>query len=128
LAYPNVPTGALVNSEYLNAQRQGMSSLPIFVMSPLRGQLEQATRSVVNKLRMDGDETIFWINTSGWLNSDVEFEGREEDHDFFLDEGPRKEWRLTERGNRRVAMLLHLHVCRYLSLDTDKCAILSTDV
>jgi hypothetical protein len=96
-------------------------------MSPLQGQLEQATRSVVNKLRTDGDESIFWLNTSGWLNKDVEFEGGEEG-DFFLDEGLKKEWRLTVQGNRRVAMLLHLHVCRYLSLDPDRCAFLSTDV
>ncbi len=33
-------------------------------------------------------------------------------------------WRLTEYGNQRVAMFLHLHVCRYLAADGEQCAFL----
>lgn len=39
-----------------------------------------------------------------------------------------KQWRLTERGNQRVAILLHLHVCRYLARDAERCAFLPPEV
>lgn len=39
-----------------------------------------------------------------------------------------KQWRLTERGNQRAAILLHMHVCRYLALETDKCAFLPPEI
>jgi len=28
---------------------------------------------------------VFWLDTSGWLNTDIHFDGRPEDQDFFLD-------------------------------------------
>lgn len=58
---------------------------PIFLMRPFRGQLEQATRSVVDRLRYEGDNNVYWLDTSGWLNTDLDFEGKVEDRDFFLD-------------------------------------------
>lgn len=41
-----------------------------------------------------------------------------------IGEGDSKQWRLTERGNQRAAIMLHFHVCRYLSEEQDKCAFL----
>ena len=52
---------------------------PIYVMRPLRGQLEQATRWVVDRLRSEGHSSVFWLDTSGWLNTEADFEGSEED-------------------------------------------------
>jgi len=54
-------------------------------MRPFRGQFEQATHAVVERLRKEGDRSIFWLDTSGWLNTQVDFEGRAEEQDFFLD-------------------------------------------
>ena len=45
-----------------------------------------------------------------------------------LEVGPSKQWRLTELGNQRVAILLHMHVCRYLARDAEKCAFLPPEV
>jgi hypothetical protein len=44
--------------------------------------------------------------------------------DIAIEESSSKQWRLTERGNQRVAILLHMHVCRYLARDVEKCAFL----
>jgi hypothetical protein len=44
------------------------------------------------------------------------------------EERPSKQWRLTERGNQRVAILLHMHVCRYLARQVDKCAFLPPEI
>ena len=95
-------------------------------MRPLRGYLEHATQAVVDKLRADGDRSVFWLDTSGWLDMEAE---DEETGDFFLDETshPQK-MRLTEQGNQRVAIFLHTHVCRYLAKEGDKCAFLPQEV
>ena len=101
-------------------------AIPIFIMRPLRGQLEQATQNVVNKLRSEGDRSVFWLDTSGWLDTESV---DEEDSDFYLDKSatpPRM--RLTEHGNQRVAIFLHTHVCRYLASSGDKCAFLPQEV
>ena len=92
-------------------------------MRPYRGQLEHATQTVVNELRADGDKAVFWLDTSGWLDTSPE------SLDFFLDESilPGK-WRLTVQGNQRVAIFLHMHVCRYLAADDEKCAFLPPGV
>src|ERR1700709_1621488 len=81
LAYPAY--SVLDDTRYRHSPQN--AGPPIFVMRPLRGQLEQATRSVVDRLRSEGDESVFWLDTSGWLNTDIDFEGRVEDQDFFLD-------------------------------------------
>ena len=141
LAYPKY-SSSLLDTRY---STYSPSDIPIFVMRPFRGQLEQATHSVVDRLQNEGDKSTFWLDTSGWLNTDIDFERRPEDQDFFLDgmccfrmklqaltlcieESPTKEWRLTERANQRVAILLHMHVCRYLAQDVDKCAFLPPEV
>jgi hypothetical protein len=61
------------------------AGVPIFVMRPFRGQLEEATNNVVERLRRGGDRAIYWLDTSGWLNTEIDFNGRAEDQDFFLD-------------------------------------------
>ncbi|KAK8906323.1 hypothetical protein QC760_004915 [Botrytis cinerea] len=127
LAYPKYSGTMAEVSQYDYPQHRAVD-IPIFVMRPFRGQLEQATHSVVDRLQFEGDKSVFWLDTSGWLNTDINFEGRSEDQDFFLDEGsPRKEWRLTERGNQRVAILLHMHVCGYLAQEANKCAFLAPE-
>ena len=100
--------------------------IPIFIMRPLRGQLEHSTQNVVARLRADGDKAVFWLDTSGWLEVADESSGS---RDFFLDDAtlPPK-WRLTEQGNQRVAIFLHMHVCRYLAGEEEKCAFLPQEV
>ncbi|KAH8803904.1 hypothetical protein F5882DRAFT_425342 [Hyaloscypha sp. PMI_1271] len=127
LAYPKYSTPTVDSSRYVYSPQTG-AGIPIFIVRPFRGQLEQATHTVVDRLRRDGDKNLFWLDTSGWLNTEIHFDGRPEDQDFFLDESSSKQWRLTERGNQRVAILLHMHVCRYLARDVDKCAFLPPDI
>lgn len=128
LAYPKHP--AIVHSE--RAGHPGLVSsstpaaIPIFVMRPLRGQLEHATQNVVNKIRADGDKSVFWLDTSGWL--DTENEGLETEDMFFDETASPPKWRLTEQGNQRVAIFLHMHLCRYLAGEGEKCAFLPHEV
>ena len=96
-------------------------------MRPFQGQLEHATQSVVHRLRATGDKSVYWIDTSGWLQAD--FDPGAATQDFFLDaaaDPPR--WRLTEQANQRVAVFLHMHVCRYLARDGEECAFLAPEV
>ena len=127
LAYPKHP--AIVYSERTGSSNYPITapaSVPIFILRPLRGQVEHETQNVVSKLRADGDKAVFWLDTSGWL--DVDNEGTEVG-DFFLDESVApKKWRLTEQGNQRVAIFLHMHVCRYLAEAEEKCAFLPHEV
>lgn len=128
LAYPKHPS-------ILQSERTGIpgivpsmapAAIPIFVMRPLRGQLEEATQNAVAKLRADGDKAVFWLDTSGWLDTSID---DPEGPDFFYDDSvtPPK-WRLTVQGNQRVAIFLHMHVCRYLAGAEDKCAFLPHEV
>lgn len=128
LAYPKHPN--IVQSERSGKPgiipNAGPATIPIFIMRPLRGQLEQATQNVVAKLRADGDKSVFWLDTSGWLDSDV---NNGEMADFFLDDRVTPAtYRLTEQGNQRVAIFLHMHVCRYLAEAEEKCAFLPPEV
>ncbi|KAH7409521.1 hypothetical protein BKA64DRAFT_570688 [Cadophora sp. MPI-SDFR-AT-0126] len=129
LAYPKYSAATMGSSRYIYSGQNAAAGVPIFVMRPFRGQLEQATHAVVDRLRKEGDKSVFWLDTSGWLNTEVDFDGRPEDQDFFLDEeSPTKQWRLTERANQKVAILLHMHVCRYLAREVDKCAFLPPEI
>ena len=102
------------------------ASIPIFIMRPFRGQLEYATQEVVNRLRADGDKSVFWLDTSGWLEVTEDATVAE---DFFLDTMAKPpKWRLTEQGNQRAAIFLHMHVCRYLASDGSRCAFLPPEV
>ncbi|EPE26697.1 hypothetical protein GLAREA_02610 [Glarea lozoyensis ATCC 20868] len=129
IAYPKYPTAVIDFSPNSKLVSRAASDVPIFVMRPLRGQLEGATHAVVDRLRSDGDNAVFWLDTSGWLDTEVDFDGNVASQDFVLDESSKsREWRLTERGHQRVAILLHLHVCRYLAKDPEKCAFLPPEI
>ncbi|KAL8814489.1 MAG: hypothetical protein Q9223_006295 [Gallowayella weberi] len=131
LAYPKHPST-------IQSERSGYStyvpnwvpaSIPIFVMRPLRGELEHATQNIVNRVRTAGDKYVFWLDTSGWLDPNPSLEGAAvANQDFYLDENviPSK-WRLSERGNQRAAIFLHMHVCRYLARDGQKCPFLPSE-
>lgn len=69
---------------------------------------------------------MFWLDTSGWLDIT---DTTTEDRDFQVDElVTPPQWRLTPRGNQRVAIFLHMHVCRYLAADEEQCAFLSPEM
>jgi hypothetical protein len=85
LAYPKYTVGTRDFSRYTYSPQVAVADIPIFIMRPFRGLLEQATHSVVDRLRLDGDKSVFWLDTSGWLNTDIDFDGRTVDQDFFLD-------------------------------------------
>lgn len=80
LAYPKYSTPAV------NSAHGTVAGFPIFIMRPFREQLEQGAHSVVDRLRLEGDSASFWLDTSGWLNIDVDFNGPADDQDFFLDD------------------------------------------
>ncbi|KAI9786307.1 MAG: hypothetical protein M1816_008048 [Peltula sp. TS41687] len=128
LAYPKHPQAATSSSSYgTSTSLSAPASIPIFLMRPFRGQFEHAVQGAVRRLRDGGDSSVFLLDTSGWLN--VDDTSSEEDRDFQLDEStspPR--WRLTQHGNQRVAIFLHMHVCRYLAADEDQCAFLPPEV
>ena len=128
IAYPKHPT--TIHAERTRRpdfdSGDAPTSIPIFIMRPFRGQLEHTTQGAVNRLRADGDKFVFWLDTSGWLDvgEDVGMVP-----DFFLDESVAPAtWRLTEQGNQRVAIFLHMHVCRYLAYDKENCAFLPPEV
>ncbi|KAH0538202.1 hypothetical protein FGG08_005171 [Glutinoglossum americanum] len=118
LAYPNHPDALSYGSG-----NTAPVSIPIFIMRPFRGELEHATQAVVDRLRSEGDMLVFWLDTSGWLDTE---DMDSEDRDFYVDSSDR--WRLTEAGNQRVAIFLHMHTCRYLAQDGEKCAFLPPEV
>jgi len=81
------------------------ATLPIFVMRPLDGQLQHSMQTVVQTLRADGDKAVFWIDTSGWLDSPEDIEGGG----------------LSLMGNRKVALYMHAHLCRALASNHSEC-------
>ncbi|KAL9595746.1 MAG: hypothetical protein Q9219_006244 [cf. Caloplaca sp. 3 TL-2023] len=132
LAYPKHPT--TIQSELSDYKiyipNSVPASIPIFVMRPFRGELEHSTQNIVNRLRADGDTGVFWLDTSGWLNPNVSPNEESSNQDFYLDNRgePPSKWRLTERGNQRVAIFLHMHVCRYLAREGEKCPFLPAEM
>ena len=132
LAYPKHPaTLASERSGYkIYVPNTVPASIPIFIMRPLRGELEHSTQNIVNRLRADGDKAVFWLDTSGWLDPNVPPDTNPNNNqDFYLDDrNEPPKWRLTERGNQRVAIFLHMHVCRYLAKEGEKCPFLPAEV
>jgi len=125
LAYPVHP--ATVESQRLGleaiADANSPANIPIFIMRPFRGELEHATQSTVNRLRDDGDKSVFWLDTSGWLDDN---HSESSQADFFLD--AENNSYLTERGNQKAAIYLHMHTCRYLAAEDENCAFLPPEV
>ena len=102
------------------------ATIPIFVMRPFHGELEHATQGAVNRLRNEGDKGVFWLDTTGWL--EVEDTDTTKS-DFFVDPNePDGHPHLTERGNQKVAIYLHMHLCRYLAGNDESCAFLPPEV
>jgi len=128
LAYQNHPATLEIQRLGLEAYavNNAPANIPIFIMRPFNGELEHATQNAVNRLRGEGDKGVFWLDTSGWL----EIEDTERaDSDFFQDPADESNrWHLTERGNQKVAIYLHMHVCRYLAAADEKCAFLPPEV
>ncbi|KAL8946159.1 MAG: hypothetical protein Q9222_007410 [Ikaeria aurantiellina] len=132
LAYPKHPATII-------SERSGYStyipnsvpaSIPIFVMRPLRGELEHSTQNIVTRLRTAGDKYVYWLDTSGWLDPNMSQDSEQTNsNDFYLDSRiqPSK-YRLSERGNQRTAIFLHGHVCRYLARLGEKCPFLPSEV
>ncbi|KAK3061919.1 hypothetical protein LTS18_005179 [Coniosporium uncinatum] len=133
LAYPPTTSSASTISGFEDDDLP--PSIPIFIMRPFDGGMEHATQSVVQRLRDEGDKAVFWLDTSGWLeppSSSTE--------DFWLDDRPlspkissnntawQSRYRLTPRGNQKVAIYLHTHMCRYLSQEPDECSFLPHEV
>ncbi|KAI9838862.1 MAG: hypothetical protein M1819_004069 [Sarea resinae] len=99
--------------------------IKIFIMRPFRGQMEHATQNVVRRLRSEGDSSVFWLDTSGWLDTE---DTTSNNQDFALDEAVPPRWRLTEHGNQRVAIFLHMHLCSSLASKGERCAFLEPEV
>lgn len=93
------------------------STLPIFVMRPLDGSLEQATLSVVEEMQKDGDKNVFWIDTSGWLS----------EADYIPGNNNQQVRLLTATGHAKVASFMVPHLCLYLEPQFDKCPFLKRD-
>ena len=127
-AYPKHPSESLTMPARSPATKPANkpAAIPIFVMRPLLGYLEHATQNAVGRLRAEGDKSVFWLDTSGWL--DLE-DTESDDRDFSLEDvAGALQWRLTERGNQRVTIFLHMHVCRFLAADAERCPFLPPDV
>lgn len=128
LAYPNHPS--IIEMERLgldtHIDNDAPASIPIFIMRPFMGEFEHATQGAVSRLRNEGDKGVFWLDTTGWL--DIE-DTETTSSDFFTDpDEPMGHPHLTQRGNQKVAIYLHTHVCRYLAAEDEKCAFLPPEV
>jgi len=133
LAYPPTASSASMFSDFEDDDLPHIIS--IFIMRPFDGGMEHTTQSVVKRLRDEGDKAVFWLDTSGWLEPPSSSTG-----DFWLDHSlltftnssnertRQSRYRLTPRGNQKVAIYLHTHVCRYLSLKPDECSFLPYEV
>lgn len=77
-------------------RKRAYKSVPIFVLRPLDGALEQESWRVVNELRKAGDMQVHWIDTSSWTAG--------------LDNMEQEE---------RVAAYLSQHVCPFLNAPGD---------
>ena len=93
------------------------STLPIFVMRPFDGSLEQATLTVVEQMQREGDKSVFWIDTNGWL-SEADYVVNKEDN------GAR--W-ITAIGHAKIASFMQAHLCHYLAPTPEQCPFLRRD-
>lgn len=116
--------------------------IPIFVMRPFGSEMERSALEVVRRLRKDGDKNVFWIDTSGWLEIPNPPHGTvpskaDETEDYYFAAGNSSapsdistyllsQFKLTPRANQKVAIYLHMHVCRYLAAKGDKCPFLKS--
>jgi hypothetical protein len=94
------------------------ATIPIFVVSPFTGEMRHSSQKVVEKLQLEGDKAVFWLDTSSWFSS----------ADFDADAGDRvpdeKGFHLSSQGSRKAAVFLHGHLCHYLADDPNQCPFL----
>lgn len=119
-AYPLHP--AAIHDYLLNADgfvyNSAPATIPIFVVSPFTGEMFHSSQRVVQKLQSEGDNAVFWLDTSGWFSS--------ADFDADVDDpaSNRRRPRLNAQGNRKAAVSLHAHLCHYLADDQNHCPFL----
>jgi hypothetical protein len=94
------------------------ATIPVFVVSPFTGEMRHSSQKVVEKLQLEGDKAVFWLDTSSWFSW----------ADFDADTGDRvpdeKGFHLSSQGNRKAAVFLHGHLCHYLAEDQNQCPFL----
>ena len=109
-------------------------TIPVFVLRPFTGEMEQESQLVVQRLRKEGDLAIIWVDTTGWV--DVPQQGQHTSNEIFeprmdLDidagGGKRTDWRLTPRAHLKIASFLQLHLCSYLAQDIIPCPFVRHD-
>ncbi|KAL9105804.1 MAG: hypothetical protein Q9227_009060 [Pyrenula ochraceoflavens] len=130
-AYPVHPQaiygryGAL---EYGYIYNSAPATIPIMILRPfLSNMLSTPSLSVVQKLQSEGDRSIFWVDTSGWLDEPSESAMRAQSStgDFiFIPNDGEPQYQLTEVANRKVTAFLQMHLCHYLASNADDCAFL----
>ncbi|KAK9478562.1 hypothetical protein V1514DRAFT_352314 [Lipomyces japonicus] len=83
-------------------RKKAYRRVPIFVLRPFDGSLEQESLQVVTNVRQQGDKNVHWIDTSNW------------DKESFLITG-----RLETEPERqaRYAAFLSIHACPFLKND-----------
>lgn len=94
------------------------ATIPIFVISPVSGEMSQSSQRVVARLHSEGDKAVFWLDTSGWFSATdfaVDVDGRSSNE---------KHRHLNVQGNRKAAIFLHAHLCHYLAKDSSRCPFL----
>lgn len=109
-------------------------TIPVFILRPFTGDMEHESQLVVQRLHKEGDRSVIWVDTTGWL--DVPQHGRNTDNEDFEprkdpdnDDGEdqRTDLQLTIRAHRKVASFLQVHLCLYLALDITLCPFLRHD-
>ena len=96
---------------------------------------------MVQRLRSEGASSIFWLDTFGWVDTDLNSDRLTEDQDFVLKSkslacGARstanatsrrrqsKRHRLNIEGSQHVAINLHLRVRKCLAQNAGECTFL----
>lgn len=105
------------------------STLPIFLIAPFTASRRFVTKKqkldtvisdvlsqVADTLQSEGDKSTFWIDTTGWLESRVDFAPRT---NFTSGRTRLDTAKLTPFANFKVASLLTDHLCPYLNLPGD---------
>lgn len=129
-AYPYDSTteqsGLNIDGDGSYSYNSAPSTLPIFLFAPftalrrfvtkkqkLHTVISDVLSEVASTLQNEGDKSTFWIDTSGWLDSRVDFAPRIN----FTSRRTRLDTALlTPFANYKVASLLADHLCPYLKV------------
>ena len=129
-AYPYDPTtkqsGFGIQGDGSYSYNSAPSTLPIFLLAPFTASRRFVTKKqkldtvisdtlaqVASTLQSEGDKSTFWIDTSGWLDSRVDFAPRT---NFTSRRSRLDTAMLTPFANYKVASLLADHLCPYLKM------------